>query len=99
MYKLLVLYGHPKDETHFRDYYLNKHLPLAAKTPGVKNPRFSFDVAAVGSDRTPYFCIYEAEFDSAEAMAAAFASPEGQATAADLPNYATGGATMLHFPI
>jgi uncharacterized protein (TIGR02118 family) len=98
MHKLLVLYGHPKDETHFRDYYVNKHIPLASKIPGVKKANFSFDVVAFGSAKAPYFCIFEAEFESAEAMGAGFASPEGQATAADVPNYATGGVTMLHFP-
>ena len=99
MHRLLVLYGHPKDETHFRDHYVNKHVPLATKIPGIKNPRFSFDIAAIGSPKAPYFCIFEAEFDSAEAMAKGFASPEGQATAADVPNYASGGATLLHFPV
>jgi uncharacterized protein (TIGR02118 family) len=99
MHKLLVLYGHPKDETHFRDYYVNTHMPLASKMPGIKNPRYSFDVVAVGADKAPYFCIFEAEFDSAAAMGAAFASPEGKATAADVPNYASGGATLLHYPI
>ena len=27
------------------------------------------------------------------------ASPEGAAVAADVPNYATGGATILHYPL
>jgi uncharacterized protein (TIGR02118 family) len=99
MHKLLVLYGHPKDEAHFRDYYVNKHLPLASKMPGVRNTHFSFDIVALGADKAPYFCIFEAEFESADALRAAFASPEGKATAADVPNYATGGVTILHHPI
>jgi uncharacterized protein (TIGR02118 family) len=99
MHKLLVLYGHPKDETHFRDYYVNKHLPLASKMPGVKKASYSFDVVALGSDKAPYFCIFEAEFEDAAALKAAFASPEGKATAADVPNYATGGVTLLNYPV
>jgi uncharacterized protein (TIGR02118 family) len=35
------------------------------------------------------------EFDSTADIQAALASPEGQATAADLPNFASGGATLL----
>ena len=35
------------------------------------------------------------EFDSMADISAALASPEGQATAADLPNFASGGATLL----
>jgi hypothetical protein len=27
------------------------------------------------------------------------ASPEGEATAADVPNYATGGALLLHYDV
>lgn len=32
-------------------------------------------------------------------MGAARASPEGQATAADVPNYATGGASLVHYEV
>ena len=35
----------------------------------------------------------------AAALDAAFASPEGEATAADVPNYATGGALLLHYDV
>lgn len=99
MHRMLVLYGHPKDPEHFRNYYLNTHLPIAAKMPGIKGARHSFEVAALGADKSPYICAFEADFDSAEALFAALTSPEGQATAADVPNYATGGVTMLHYPI
>jgi len=34
-------------------------------------------------------------FDSLADLNAALASPEGQAAAADLPNFASGGATLL----
>jgi hypothetical protein len=29
----------------------------------------------------------------------ALSSKEGQAVAADVPNYASGGVTMVHFPV
>jgi uncharacterized protein (TIGR02118 family) len=35
------------------------------------------------------------QFDSMADVNAALASPEGQAAAADLPNFASGGATLL----
>ena len=44
MHKLLVLYNEPTDPTHFRKYYVETHLPLVAKMPGVKTMRYSFDV-------------------------------------------------------
>lgn len=96
MHRLTVLYPPPNDPEHFRSYYVSTHLPLAAKLPGLRAMRYSFEVSAVDGD-SPYFAIWEGEFDSAEAMQAALGSPEGQAVSADVPNYATGGAQILHF--
>src|SRR4051794_41899311 len=91
MHRLLVLYPPPTDPDHFRSYYEDTHLPLAAKFPGLRGYRYSFDVAAAEGG-SPYFCVFEADFDDAAALSAARASPEGQAVQADVPNYATGGA-------
>jgi len=96
MYRLTVLYPPPSDPEAFRAYYLSTHLPLAAKLPGLLAMRYSLDVAAVAGD-SPFFAIWEGDFDSAEAMAAALQSPEGDAVAADVANYATGGAHLLHY--
>lgn len=97
MHKLLVLYPHPRDPEAFREYYESTHLPLAAQLPGVLAWRHSFDVH--GEPESPYFAIFEAEFADAEALAAAMASPEGKAVQADVPNYATGGAVVLDYPL
>ncbi|KAA9150852.1 EthD family reductase [Amycolatopsis acidicola] len=96
MYRMTVLYPPPTDPDHFREYYVNTHLPLAARLPGLRAMRYSLDVSGAGAE-SPYFAIFEGEFDSAEAMAAAMSSPEGKAVAADVPNYASGGAQILHF--
>ena len=58
----------------------------------------SFDVAAAEGE-SPYFCVFEADFDDAAALSAARASPEGQAVRADVPNYATGGAVVLDYEL
>ena len=34
--KLTVLYAKPKDPDAFNKYYLNKHMPLVAKIPGLQ---------------------------------------------------------------
>src|SRR5512132_1144263 len=96
MHRLLVLYPPPTDPDHFRSYYEDTHLPLAAKFPGLRGYRYSFDVAAAEGE-SPYFCVFEADFDDAAALSAARASPEGQAVRADVPNYATGGAVVLNY--
>ncbi len=96
--RLLVLYPPPSDPDHFRSYYEDTHLPLVAKQPGLRAYRDSFDVAA-GEAKSPYYCVFEADFDDAAALSAARESPEGQAVRADVPNYATGGAVVLNYEL
>ncbi|MHA4854861.1 EthD family reductase [Rhodococcus sp. MSC1_016] len=96
MHKLVVLYPEPTDKAAFRDYYETTHLPLAAKLPGLRDHRYSYDVHGVGGE-SPYFALFEAAFDSAADMQAALESEQGQAVAADVPNYATGGAQIIHY--
>ena len=98
MHKMVVLYPMPADPDHFRDYYVTNHLPLVARMPGLLAWRYSFDVAATPR-QTPYFAVFEAEFADAEAMTAARESPQGQQVAADVVNYATGGAVVIHNPV
>jgi uncharacterized protein (TIGR02118 family) len=98
MHRLLVLYPPPTDPDHFRSYYEATHLKLVEKLPGLLGFRYGFDVAA-GEGDSPYFCIFEGDFDDAAAMDAALESPPGQAALADIPNYATGGAVPLNYEL
>ena len=98
MRRLLVVYPPPSDPDHFRSYYEDTHLPLAAKFPGLRAYRYSFDVAAAEGE-SPYFCVFEADFDDAAALQAARESAAGQAAVADVPNYATGGAISLDYEV
>jgi len=56
-------------------------------------------VKPLGPGKAPYFCIFEAEFESEAALMGALGSKEGQAVAADVPNYASGGVAMMHFAV
>ena len=96
MHRLIVLYPPPTDPDHFRTYYEETHLKLVAKWPGLRGYRYGFDVAAAEGE-SPYFCVFEADFDDAAAYSAAMASPAGRAVRADVPNYATGGAVVLDY--
>ncbi len=98
MHRMLVLYGMPTDPDHFRRYYDGTHIPLARATPGVRRLYWTYNVQGVMGD-SPYFCIAELDFDSAEALQAGLASAEGQAAAADVPNYATGGVTLVQYDV
>ena len=95
MVKLMVLYGPPTDRAAFEDYYATTHTAIAAETPNVVRFEASRVVAtADGSEPAHYRCA-ELWFESDEALRAAMASPAGQATVADVSNFATGGATVL----
>ena len=95
MYKIIALYGAPSDPQHFRSYYQSKHMPLAARLPGLKAARYSFDIQGTA----PYFCIWEGEFADEAAALAAMGSELGAQVAADVKNYTDGSFLLLHFPM
>jgi hypothetical protein len=49
--------------------------------------------------KPPYFCLFEADFESEAALMGALGSNEGQAVAGDVPNYASDGVSMVHFAV
>jgi len=98
MHKLVVLYSTPVDPDHFRDYYVTKHLPLVRQMPGLLAWRYSFEVATT-QGQSPYFAVFEADFADAGTLAAAQESPEGRRVAADVANYATGGAVVIDYAV
>jgi uncharacterized protein (TIGR02118 family) len=98
MHKLVVLYPEPADPDHFREYYVNNHLPLVRNWPGLLGWRYSFDVAAANGE-PPYFAVFEADFADAAALAAMRASEYGRLAAADVVNYATGGVVVIDYPV
>lgn len=94
MFKVTVLYNHPVDPEAFEKYYAEIHTPLAMKIPGLK----IFDVTKfveTPQGKPAFYRMAELSFASSEEMQAGFNSPQGQATAADLANFATGGLSML----
>lgn len=96
MHRILALYGMPTDPAHFRSYYQDVHLKLAAKLPGLRTMHHSFGVEPL----TPgegFFCVWCGEFDDAAAADAALQSAEGAALASDVANYASGGITLLRY--
>ncbi|QTI69656.1 EthD family reductase [Gordonia polyisoprenivorans] len=97
MHKLVVLYPTPDDPNHFREYYENTHLPLAASLPGMLAWRYSLSVHAV--PESPYFAIFEADFPDGDSVGAALASTVGQAVQADVANYTTRGAVVIDYPV
>jgi uncharacterized protein (TIGR02118 family) len=97
MASLVVLYKTPKDAAAFDKYYAETHIPIAKKIPGLKRYEVSRGPVASPGGATGVHLVATLTFDSMAAIESAFASAEGQATAADVPIFATGGADMLIF--
>jgi uncharacterized protein (TIGR02118 family) len=96
MAQVLVLYNAPADPAAFDRYYQQTHIPLAAKMPGLRSYTVSSGPVQALAGSAPYL-VAIMNFDSMADLRAALASPEGQAAAADLPNFAPAGATLLIF--
>ena len=88
MARLLVLYKTPKDAAAFDKYYFETHVPIAKKIPGLK--KYEVSRGGIGSPAgdSGVHRIAVLHFDDMRAIEAAFASAEGQATVADLQNFA-----------
>jgi uncharacterized protein (TIGR02118 family) len=97
MAQVMVMYRKPADAAAFDKHYAAVHAPLAKAIPGLR--KFEVNAGAIGSPQGPsdYHLIAMLHFDDVAAMQAALASPEGQAAAADVGNFATGGAELLFF--
>ena len=70
--------------------------PLARKMKGLRGWTLGICESAVAGETPPYYMIVSLFAESRAAMESILASPEGQATVADVPNFATGGATFLY---
>ena len=95
MIKIAVLYGHPVDPQAFERYYEQKHLPLASKMNGVARLELTRFGPSPDGSKPAYYRMAELYFDSEAQAQTTLGSPEGKATVADLPNFATGGVTLL----
>ncbi len=97
MAQLVVMYKTPTDPAAFDSYYFSHHVPLAKKLPGLRKYEVNQGPVATPAGPSGLHLIAVLHFDDMAAIGAAFASPEGQAAAADVPTFATGGADMMMF--
>lgn len=98
MARLIALYKHPANAGAFDSYYFSKHVPIAKKIPGLRRYDVSQGpVALLQGGGSQYHLAAILTFDSMAAIQQALGSPEGQATAADLGNFASAGVDLLVF--
>ena len=95
MVKITVLYGHPDDPAAFEQHFSAVHEPLVHAMPNLRRFEKALVVATTDGSPPPYYRVVELYFDSEEELQASRATPEGRAPGEDVPNYATGGATVL----
>jgi uncharacterized protein (TIGR02118 family) len=95
MVKLTVFYGQPQDPGAFDGYYQQVHIPIVRKLPGLKGYTTDKPISLTLQEKSPYYMIASLYWDNMQAVQEALQSSEGQATAADLQNFATGGAALM----
>jgi uncharacterized protein (TIGR02118 family) len=79
--RFIALYERPADPETFDRHYRQIHIPLLRQLPGLRRYSVSRDLVALRG--APCYLITELDWDTMDELRAAFASPEGRATAAD----------------
>ena len=97
MARLLVMYKTPRDTAAFDKHYMETHIPMAKKISGVRKYEINKGPVMTPGGPSGYHLVAVLQFDDAAAIQKAFASPEGQAAAADVQTFATGGVDMFIF--
>jgi uncharacterized protein (TIGR02118 family) len=91
------MYRDPKDAGVFDKYYFEKHVPIAKKIPGLRIYEVSQGPVVTPAGPLGFHLIATLHFDDLAAIQRAFASAEGQAAAADVQTFASGGVDMFLF--
>src|ERR1700674_71332 len=97
MARLVVMYGTPKDSGDFDKHCFETHVPIAKQIPGLRKYEVSRDAIETPTGPSRFHLIATLHFDDMKAVQNAFASPQGQAAAADVAKFATGGVEMMFF--
>ena len=97
MAQLIALYKTPADAAAFDAYYYDTHVPLAKTVPGLRSYAVSTGPVASAAGASGLHLVAILGFDSLAAIQQALGSPEGQATAGDLANFAQAGVDLLMF--
>jgi len=86
---MVVLYRRPElTAAEFRRHLAQVHAPLAKALPGLKKYKQNHVCADPKRKPPGWDAIVELYFDNRESMEAAWASPQGAASDADLPAFA-----------
>ncbi len=95
MAQMLVIYRTPTDIAAFDRHYVQTHVPLAKKLPGLRKYDVSRSPIASPTGAGDVHLVATLHFDSLDAIRQAFATPEGQACGADRRRFAPDDSRVL----
>jgi uncharacterized protein (TIGR02118 family) len=95
MYCVTVLFGQPTDPAEFERYYRDTHFTLAAQLKGIKGLTIGKCESMHPQQPPAFYRVTSYYFETRVALEALLTSTEGRAALADLPNFATGGYTIM----
>lgn len=95
MIRITSLHGFPADSEEFDRYYREVHTPIVQRIPGARRIRFGRALRTVDGEAPPYYLVSDVYFDDLAALERALASPEMSEAIADVPNFASGGVTIM----
>jgi len=93
--KVTVLYGAPKDPAAFEKYYSETHMPMVYAFKEIKHVEISMGLPSPDGKPPAFYRIAEIWFDSPEQMKQVTSMPEWKKIVDDVPNFASGGATVV----
>lgn len=95
MARMVVIYKTPKDVAAFDKHYFEIHVPLAKTLPGLRKYEVSQGPVRTPAGASGFHLVATLHFDDLAALQKAFASPAGQAAAADRRVFAPDDAEVL----
>lgn len=93
MVKLVAMFSKPEDPAAFDRAYFDTHLPLNAKTPGLRRTEVT-RVTGAPRGESPWYIVTEMYYDDAASMRAGLASPEAAEAGKQLMTFAKGLVTF-----
>lgn len=94
MYTVTVLYPQPDNTAAFNAYHDHIHMPIARGMAGLVRWT-AHRIDSRNGELPPYHMIVQLSAPDRQTLEEALNSPAGKAAAADVPNFATGGAVFL----
>jgi uncharacterized protein (TIGR02118 family) len=91
--KLVAIYAAPKDPEAFEKAYIEEHIPLIKKVPGLLDLQVVKLTRVVVGNRAPYM-LATMTFADKDALKAAMNSPEMAAAGESLDSFAKGMYTL-----